>query len=254
MVERYCIHPIALKALNEVLFQKFEGRVQTGPFRGMRIENQFAWEDVTNVSTKLIGSYEFELHGVVNQIASRKYDAIVNAGCAEGYYAVGLGRLMPYTPVFAMDKESGCLDVCAANAKLNGLMEMTLVVGKVGAEDLLRCDGDKKLMFVDIEGYELSVLDTERCPELLDHDYVIECHDFFYCGEEGDEPTSIISDELARRFSKTHVVQKIEPDIPYLGDFPFLRTLSIGMGLLAVTEKRPLPTVWLACWRKQGVN
>ncbi|MDP6095842.1 MAG: hypothetical protein QGG67_07640 [Gammaproteobacteria bacterium] len=44
---------------------------------------------------KLLGCYEQELHHVANSIAETGYKNVVNIGCAEGYYAVGLTRLLP---------------------------------------------------------------------------------------------------------------------------------------------------------------
>lgn len=238
----------ALKATDSMLAERYMNKVQSGPFKGMRLENRSSWND-GNMSTKYVGSYEFELHNSIRKAVSRKPSTIINAGCAEGYYAIGLGRLLPYSSVVAMDMDKAAIDQCVHNAQMNGIINMKLVEGKIGPEDLIQGKGHK-LFVVDIEGYELSVLDPERCADLYTSDIIVECHDFLYVGDE-EEPTSIISDALEQRFGATHIIERIEPQAPYMRDYPCLSGLTLGTALLAITEKRPLPTVWLACWTKE---
>jgi len=238
----------ALTETDDLLKEKYNGIVQSGPFKGMKLDCGTAWRD-GNACTKLVGSYEFELHAAVEKAISRAPNFIINVGCAEGYYAIGLGHRLPYAVVHAMDMDDKALDQCAKNGMNNGIIGMTLVHGKVGPEDLSR-GGDNRLYVVDIEGYELAVLDPQRCPELLISDIIVECHDFFYVGEN-ESPTSIISDSLTERFRETHEIERIEPQAPCLGDYPCLSGLVLGKALLAITEKRPLPTAWLACWAKE---
>src|SRR5262245_8138179 len=236
-----------LKNLRDRLFNRFRGVVQTGPLAGMRIDNHFEWDDQCGICPKLIGNYEFELHDAVRKAMARKPDTVINAGCAEGYYAVGLGRLSG-AKVYAIDINGKCLDQCGKNAMLNGILDLVLVDGKPGAKDLIRGEGHR-LFFVDVEGYELSLLDPLQCPDLLSGDIIVECHDFLV---DGDPNNSFVSDTLRRAFSATHDIEVISPRIPQLSDYPFLRDLPIGLQLLAIMENRPLPTVWLACWTKQG--
>ena len=243
------INPKAYCDLSEKLFNQFNGTVQTGPLRGARFENHFEWEQY-NVCPKLIGCYEFELHDAIRKAIARRPDSIINAGCAEGYYACGLGRLLPDAEVHAMDINGKCLDQCARNGLLNGVLNMVLVEGKAGSRDLIRGKGHK-LYFVDIEGYELSVLDPVECPDLLSGDIIVECHDFLVV--ENDQPVDLfITNKLRQRFETTHDINVIEPRIPRLSDFPFLRDLSVGQAMMAILDLRPVQTAWLACWAKQG--
>lgn len=249
-IERFCYHPEQIPFLEHMLHETFKGRVQHGPFRDMRIEHKIIWPDA-NFTTKLLGSYEFELHDVVRKAIDRCPDTIVNAGCAEGYYSVGFARLLPYTQIFAMDIDTRCLAQCERNAAINGVIKLVTVQGMVGPQDLKIGEG-KKLYVIDIEGYECSVLNPELCPDLLNSDMIIECHDFLYC--DVHEDLSIISDELQRRFAATHDVERIEPQLPHMRDYPCLSGMQLGSALMAVTEKRPYPTSWLACWAKERSN
>jgi hypothetical protein len=246
------INEKALSELNGRLYNRFNGTVQTGPLRGMKFENHFIWEDNGNIGTKLLGNYEFELHDAINKAVARHPDTIINAGCAEGYYAVGLGRLCPNAKVYALDLSGECIKQCAKNALLNGV-DMVLVCGKTEPRDLI-CGEGRKLYFIDIEGYELMTLDPNECPDLLTNDIIVECHDFMDFWIDDECVSLVVSDYLRERFAPTHDIDVIEPRIACINDFPFLRDLPIGLQLLAVMEKRPLPTVWLACWAKQGDN
>jgi len=43
--------------------------------------------------TKLLGFYEQPLQPYIEQVIQTGYPTIINIGCAEGYYAVGLAHL-----------------------------------------------------------------------------------------------------------------------------------------------------------------
>ena len=54
---------------------------------------------------RLIGSYEQELHPAIAAFVAEAPDCVIDVGCAEGYYAVGLVRLMPGVEVHARDTD-----------------------------------------------------------------------------------------------------------------------------------------------------
>jgi hypothetical protein len=43
----------------------------------------------SSVLSKLLGTYESELHPVLHEILIKPYELIVDVGSAEGYYAIG---------------------------------------------------------------------------------------------------------------------------------------------------------------------
>jgi trans-aconitate methyltransferase len=49
----------------------------------------------------LLGCYEQPLQPFIEQAIEAQYSTILNIGCAEGYYAVGMARRMPQTRVMA---------------------------------------------------------------------------------------------------------------------------------------------------------
>ena len=231
----------AMRVINASLFARLGSRVRTGPFAGMWIPEEAPWDD-GNSGAKLAGSYEFELHSALALAVARGVRAIVNVGCAEGYYAVGLAMIAPEVDVVACDLDRRSLALCLEGALRNG------VAGRVSAR--LGCTTPvalaavpaapgHRLYLLDCEGAELALLDPVRCPALVRSDVIVECHDFMY---------SAISKVLGQRFMPTHAVFKINPDLQVPKMYPFLRGLPFGTQLLAIAEKRPMPSCWLACW------
>ena len=84
--------------------------VRNGPFRGMRYPERASVGSA--LVPKLLGSYERELQPVLEDILAREHSEIVDIGCAEGYYAVGLALRLPAARVFAYDTNVMAIDLC----------------------------------------------------------------------------------------------------------------------------------------------
>ncbi|MDZ7906377.1 MAG: hypothetical protein U5N55_11810 [Cypionkella sp.] len=71
---------------------------------------------------RLLGAYEASLHPVIKDICTCDYAQIIDVGCAEGYYAVGLARRLPAARVFAARQQPYCARKNARKlAALNGV-------------------------------------------------------------------------------------------------------------------------------------
>jgi hypothetical protein len=215
-------------------------RVASGPFAGMRFLENAAWLD-GNYGLKLIGGYESELHHAFVIAERRQPRTIINIGCAEGYYAVGLARLLPKARVIANDIDRRSLAACMANARVNGVEDRITPVHACYKPHQLDIGDHRRLYVVDIEGGELFLLRPALCPSLTRSDIIVECHDFF---------RDDISTTIARRFEDTHIVGVIGPKVPSFSMYPFLNGMPLGKRLMAVTEVRPIGTTWLVCWAK----
>lgn len=56
------------------------------------VDDRIAWAwSVPN----LVGSYESELHLQIEQLILERPQVVIDVGCAEGYYAVGLAQRLP---------------------------------------------------------------------------------------------------------------------------------------------------------------
>ncbi|MFK7906765.1 MAG: hypothetical protein AB8B69_16655 [Chitinophagales bacterium] len=151
-------------------------RVQNGPFKGLQYPSLSAVGSA--LYPKLIGSYEQEIHNEVNELCDTDYVEVVNIGCAEGYYAVGMARRMPNTKIYAYDISEKARNLCQQMATLNGVGGRVLIGGEYTASDLAKRKFEGKALIVcDCEGAEKDILTSENMGNLKDCDFLIETHD-----------------------------------------------------------------------------
>ena len=201
--------------------------VHHGPFSGLRLASDFL--------PMLVGSYEAELHATIQAFTRRGYDRVVNIGCGDGYYAVGLARLLPSARVFALDSDQAAQTFCRSTVERNGMAARVIVLGECTPAILqdLACPGT--LIFCDCEGGELKLLDPDAVPILSHCDILVEMHDFL-----GPDTSSI----LQTRFRSTHTTTIIPPSGRDLSAYPILESFSEFDRVFALCEFRPGPTPW----------
>ncbi|HET7884042.1 MAG TPA: class I SAM-dependent methyltransferase [Acetobacteraceae bacterium] len=218
--------------LQNTVVQQCGTTVQSGPFAGMRFVAQST--EGCHVP-KLLGCYEAELHPHIVAAAGRGYDAVINIGAAEGYYAVGLARLLPAAQVYAYDTNAASHAVCRAVAESNGVADRIIIGSTFHAGDFETFAGQRTLVVCDIEGGETTLLDPERNPALHAMDLIVELHD----GPQA-KPSALIPE----RFAATHDITMVR----HAGHEVALPALFEPLGhldqLLAVWEWRSAPTPW----------
>jgi hypothetical protein len=233
-----------MRNVNRQVFQLLGDKVNYGPFQGMIIpEYNAAWND-GNASTKLLGTYEHEIQPAIEHAMWRDPKILVNVGCAEGYYAIGLARLYPDLMVFACDLDLNNVKCCSEYAEKNDVSDqIEIFQGCVRPEEmnLVFPEWRHKLFIIDCEGYEITLVDPTKCPLLRESDLIIECHDFLNAGT---------SSTLADRLADTHLISRVLPSLPDFNKFSFVREAPNIMSVLALVEKRPMPFCWLLCWAK----
>jgi hypothetical protein len=208
--------------------------VHSGIFRGMTFLDHSTEEGA--MMPRLLGTYESELHPHFRAFVEESLDAVIDVGCAEGYYAVGLARMAPSVTVHARDIDEKARTACAELAQRNGVADRVRIGGRFEAEDFQAFVGQRALVLVDAEGAEADILDPVRAPALADMSIIVETHDVFRPGSEA---------LLKSRFSPTHDIVRVEQQ-PKTFDMPdWMRTLTHLDQLLAVWEFRLAPTPWL---------
>ena len=90
--------------------------IRRGPFSGMELLEKSA--EGCHVA-KLLGTYEQPLHEHIDWVVKQPYRKIINIGCAEGYYAVGLAMRMQEAKVLAFDIDLKAQESCQYLAKKN---------------------------------------------------------------------------------------------------------------------------------------
>ena len=230
------------RQFTDLVYRNTTGLVQTGPFRGMSIAPQASWGD-GDISAKLLGLYEDELHDAVQQAVSTMPDHIINIGCAEGYYAVGLGRILD-AELTICDTDPRALGATQVNATANGveIARAIPVITAVKLQSLIQ-HNLRPLLVVDCEGAEIDILDIEQAPDLARCTMLVETHDCLRAG---------IAQALVERFSPTHSIQWIRAAGKNPWQFEFLDDLSDMDKMSIVLEGRPSTAVWL--WMRPGAT
>ena len=171
--------------------------ILSGPFQNMKYINDIVWGPIT---PKWLGCYEAELHEIVDEIVSRHYSTVIDLGCAEGYYAVGLAYAMPDSRVHAFDVDFISRRQAKALAELNGLQDRVSVRGYCRHEDIEALVDDRTLLVCDIEGFETEMLDPEKAGELRKCDILVELHRL-------PNGAGMTGREIAEWFDSSHEIQ-----------------------------------------------
>ncbi len=201
-------------ALGKVIHQHAAGKVLAGPFVGLHYVDTALG---STIGPKLVGTYELELHLVIEQIVQRPYTTFVDIGTGEGYYVVGLASRMPALRVIGFEVEERNRAQLARLAEMNGVSDRIELHGlcttDVLRDVLLPATGQsgKVLILCDIEGAELDVLRPDLVPELLKADLLVEMHDV---------PEQPVSEPIRERFAATHDIQVIWSTKRQSSDWP----------------------------------
>jgi hypothetical protein len=179
----------------------------------------------------LLGSYEREIHAIIEAALKYEYHTIVDIGSAEGYYAVGFA-LKGKSPVVTFETDSRELALCLEMARLNHVSDRISTRTWCSAERLRELvNGSRCFVLSDCEGYEKVLFDSTTGQVLAKSDVLIEIHGDAY------EP-------LLQRFSKTHQVQTLIATERSASDYPELACLGAD-GSRAVIEYRSPGQRWL---------
>ena len=223
----------ALRVANR--FIKANGlTVRRGPFAGMRYPSAAVGSTV--LVPKLLGSFELELRPVVEEIVQQRFPSIINIGCAEGYYAVGLARKLPDARVHAFDLDRSFRHLCAAMAELNNVDDRVTIYGAATSDQLQTlAQNERVVVFCDCEGCERELLDPSGIPSLRAASILVEMHDFI---------DRAISETLLRSFEQTHVIDVIGCSNRSPREYDELKAFPDEDAAVAVDEFRPEDMQW----------
>lgn len=220
--------------------------VKHGPFKGMKYPSV---ESVgSELFPKLIGSYEAELAPVWAKVCREPYTEIVDVGCAEGYYAVGLAMAVPSAKVYAYDVNEKAVALCRKMALLNGVGDR-VVTGSFCDPETLKAIPftGRALVISDCEGYEKELFTEEVAAVLARQDVLVELHDFM---------DLTISSVIRRRFERTHdvtVIQSVD-DVKKAQTYRYeeLDGLPLSKRKSLLGELRPSVMEWFYLTPKQA--
>lgn len=226
-------------ALIDNIFKDQELVVLNGPFKGMKYINASSGSALL---PKLVGSYEEPIYKWIYHILDEaEYSFIFDVGCAEGYYAIGLCKANSRPRVCAYDINIQALSNAKELASKNGVLER-ISFGECfdpKVLDSVRANhpGQKILIFMDVEGAEIDLLNTFDFPSILECDVLVELHDCFKAS---------LTDNIVEHFAKTHEIELVI-DYPWRNGGYSLNgaTLTPEELEFMVDEKRPPAMRWM---------
>lgn len=197
--------------LSHILVSRIGDNVFAGPFRGMHLTSDIMGR---HFAPALLGTYEWELHGAIEDAIQKPYHQILNIGCSFGYYSVGLAMRMPHAKIYAFDMDETAREQCKKMAEANNVQDRVIIGGTFTGNDYTRFAGPETLLVIDVSSNIEELLDPQKYPELFSMDVIVEIHD--------EEQTGLMT-ELPLKFAQTHDVRVI-PNAPF--SFPLDKVLG----------------------------
>ncbi len=221
--------------IQNTILQNEGANILGGPFKGMGFLEQSS--EGCHIA-KLLGCYEQPLFKHLDAVFSSNFTLVLNVGCAEGYYAVGMARRMQNAEIFAFDTDKKAQQACQTLAVANGVSDRVKISGTFEPEHFNRYRDQQTLVLCDIEGAELELLQPSQADSLKKMFIIVESHE---CLRPG------ITEALISRFDETHNVTQVNDngtrEISYAPQW--FNNLSHLDQLLATWEWRSGPTPWL---------
>lgn len=198
--KRRAFHQDRRKALAAAKQLFPDNSVSAGPFKGLRYTG---WSSHGSaVYPKLLGTYEAELHPFVEKVIAAAPKLVIDVGCAEGYYAVGLACRLTAAKVVAADSSERARRMCSEMARLNSVSSRVETMGVLDRNGLLRfAEQPGGCLICDCEGGEKELLDGEVCTKLSSWFLLVEMHEYLEPG---------IEDRLIELTARTHAVEVID--------------------------------------------
>lgn len=223
---------------------KFGLVTHEGPFAGLVYPSMKSVG--SSLYPKIIGSYEKELWPIFDDIKNNNYSEILDIGCAEGYYAVGLARMFNNSIINAYDINEDARKLCREMADVNNVGERVKIHSHCTSEVLKNFNfNGTGLIISDCEGFEKEIFTQENVNNLSGCDLIIETHDFLDIN---------ISSRIKDLFKITHdlisikSVDDIEKAHTY--NFKVLENLSLEDRFVYLSEHRPSIMEWVICKSK----
>ncbi|MEQ1850961.1 MAG: hypothetical protein ABMA01_05135 [Chthoniobacteraceae bacterium] len=199
---------------------------------------------------KVLGIYEKELTPVLESMVKLAPDVLLDVGCAEGYYAVGMRRRLPASSrVRAYDIDPAARTLLAELCRLNNVEGGVEIATECTHAELERecAQARRPCIICDIEGFEDKLLDPTQAASLAKAHILVELHEFLVPG---------VGMRLRNRFGLSHTIEEIVTTPRARSEFPFRSWYSAVLPHRyldwAVSEWRPGPMSWL--WMRPKVQ
>ncbi len=229
-----------LQALCDILLKETGGMVFSGPFSTMKLDEGLT---LGRDPRMIVGSYEQEIHDVINDVITSAPANIIDIGSAYGYYAVGFALKIAETKVTAFEAvEEPHWRQLAQLAALNGVADKIVQRDLCTPAELADACAEGSFVLSDCEGAEEHLCDPIRIPALTSCKLLIELHEF---------ASHRLVATLSSRFRQSHDIRIIEEGRRDPSLYRILKQLPRGWRSVAIEEAKwigdqpPRTTTWL---------
>jgi Met-10+ like-protein len=231
---------------SEFLTATIPPHVLRGVFQGLKYPSLDS--SGSSLWPKLLGSYELELHDHLVRLLAKSPSLVVDVGAAEGYYAVGIARMLPEALVVAYEINRDAHALLRRMAVANGVDTRVEIHGRCDQQSFLSCVAQRReartLIVCDAETAEYEIFSGGLVGEALhDADLVIELH-----------ASAQVRDPLRwmrERFSPTHIVTHVPVEPRISGTYPELLDLPTRLRRAVLFERTDF-WGWVVCEPKVG--
>jgi hypothetical protein len=224
-------HPARYRRAADIVRARNGMTVASGPFCGMKLASAVTGSYVP----KMLGVYERELHHVVEQIVELRPSHVINVGCGEGYYLVGMAIRLPAANCIGFDIDEAARRACLEQGRLNGVAERLEIRSFCDHAALAQLPLRSAVLIADCEGYEAELLNPRQVHGLYGCPILVELHELFAPG---------VTQCLKQRFEPTHSITLIDSTPRNSAEFPVLRGLSARDAAMVVSESRYAQMQW----------
>lgn len=233
------------RRISKVLFDRYDGEVQRGPFAGLKLDRQNS-SSKGQLGLKIFGLYESV---VLKAIENRgPFGDLINIGACDGYFTLGLLKS-------GLVQRSICFETVATRQKAirryarnNGLQDDVIVLGTADeniGEQVAKHDFQPNgaLIVCDIEGAEFELLTRRFLDQLSGATMIIELHDRI--GNQSLERRRKLIERLPVGYRHELLTWR-SPDLSGIAD---LENMSDNDRALATSEGRKARGEWLLAWQ-----
>lgn len=230
--------------LSKQIFKQYQGVVQCGLFKGLRVGDLGFWDGGGDAGAKILGIYEQQ---VLDTFSKRnRFRTLVNLGAADGYYGFGLilAKKCENVIFFESSHESR-LDIEKMNKKYNFPIE---ILGEATTEKISavieNLPMEDVVFLVDIEGGEFEIFDTNLIDQISGSTVILEIHDFLN--------PNFDKSELERKFSEKFAIDKIYNNSRKFPTFESMQNLHDNQRWLLASEGRVKAMEWWVLTNKDA--
>ena len=222
------------KRISTEVYKMYDGIIQFGPFKGMKISDKNWWGNI-DLAPMILGTYEKEIINFIFSKKCEKFTNFINIGAADGFYSCGLLFSRRMNNCLAFEQNIKGRKIIKINSELNSVNKKIQVYGKADSNILKKIENmnlKKTLLLIDIEGNEFNLLNQSFLNFFSNSLLIVEIHnwvDNFWSKYE-----KLL--KLASNYFKIEFIKNQKRDLCNLKEF---RDFTDDNRLLMISESRP---------------